>query len=633
MQNSATRKHFPLSRGTSHRTGQIAIFTVLLITIVVLFVTIITGTLMSNSAALRKATRASLALQLAESGVDKAVWCLNHSTSCAPGYAGETTPQGAGQFTTTLVQDGSKKTATSTGTVQGVTRAVQVTLENAASTNAQFFYGVQAGVGGIELDNNAKVIGNVYTSGSITGGNGSQITGDAILTPGSPTQDQVSDPPVSPLTTSDFGKASANQYLVQSFVPASADKVYSFDLKLAKVNSPTTSLTLFLYTDNGDKPGTNISGGGQRVTASVPSSSTAGWENGWVTQVFTPNTNTPLLAGTKYWLVIKVSNNNDSKYWRTVRGTNDTTYANGTAKMGSSASSVSPLCVGGCDIAFRVNMGGVPPTLKVTGGTGVGGSAWARTIDGTTIGKHAYYKNITGTVKANNGAETCSAGASGAYCHHNQEDQPQQNFPLSTSEIVQMEALAAGGGTVNCATECIIANGATIGPKKYVGDVKILNNSTVTLNGTVWVSGNLTIDNNSILKLSAGYGASSGVIIADDPANPATKGTVTLSNNGDLRGNGTADTYIMAIGMNADPTYETDAIAVSNNLTAGVVYAQYGAVNIGNNAGLKEVTAQKIELENNATITYESGLADVNFTSGPGGAWQIEEKTWQEVRE
>lgn len=622
-----------MRRAHKQQRGQIAVFTVLLTGIMALFMTVLAGTIMNSATQLRYTTEDTLETQLAEAGIDRALWCINHPSQC-PGYTGETnTALGAGAYSVTVTNlVGTSKLVTATGMVNGRSRTVQITVDNQMSTDASFFYGVQAGVGGIELKNNAQIIGNVYTSGSIHGDSNAKVTGDAILTPGSPTQDQVSDPPVLPLTTSDFGTASSTLYLAQSFLPQVADKVYSFDLKIAKVSSPTTSLTLYLYTDNADKPGTNISGNGQQVNASVPSSSTLGWENGWVTQVFTPNTNTPLLAGIKYWLVIKVSGSSSSRYWRTVRSTTDTAYANGTAKIGSSATSVSPLCTDGCDIAFRVNMGGVPPTLKIEGGTGVGGSAWARTIDETTTGKHAYYKNLYETVKANNGAETCSADFSGTYCHHNQEDQPQQNFPLSTAEIAQMEAQAATGGTITCATECIIPNGATIGPKKYVGDVKILNNSIVTLNGTVWVSGDFKIDNNSKLVLSSGYGTNSGVVIADDPANPATKGTITLSNNGDLQGNGTSGTYIMAIGMNADPTFTTNAIAVSNNLSAGIVYAHFGAVNVGNNANLKEVTAQKIKLENNASITYESGLASVIFTSGPGGSYAITSKTWREVK-
>ncbi|KKT91018.1 MAG: hypothetical protein UW93_C0014G0001, partial [Parcubacteria group bacterium GW2011_GWC1_45_13] len=43
----------------------------------------------------------------------------------------------------------------------------------------------------------------------------------------------------------------------------------------------------------------------------------------------------------------------------------------------------------------------------------------------------------------------------------------------------------------------------------------------------------------------------------------------------------------------------------------------------------KEATAYGIILNNEAIITYESGLANVNFYSGPSGGWNIE--SWAEV--
>jgi len=36
-----------------------------------------------------------------------------------------------------------------------------------------------------------------------------------------------------------------------------------------------------------------------------------------------------------------------------------------------------------------------------------------------------------------------------------------------------------------------------------------------------------------------------------------------------------------------------------------------------------------IDLNNNVIITYDSGLADLNFSSGPSGGWNI--SSWQEV--
>lgn len=616
MQNSAT-----------HNKGQIAVMTVILMGILASIIMVLTGTLLNNTLALRRSTDFALGQQLAESGIDRGLWCLNHPANCPANYSGETTTQGAGSYTLTLTTAGSKKIATSVATVHKQTHTIQTTVQNTSSTNASFFYGVQTGVGGVTMSNNASIVGNLYTGGSVTGSNGSSITGDVILTPGSPTLDVVSNPPVSPLNTRTLGDASSTTYLAQSFVSGFDNKVYSIDAKLAQHGSPTSAVTLYIYTDNAGSPGTNLSGSGQTVTVAIPADTSPGWETAWTNQVFNPGTT--LIAGTKYWLVMKVSATNATKYWVSVKDTTDTSYSNGTAKISSNGTSWNTGCTTACDIALRTNMGGVEPTLNIPT---VGGNAYAYKIDNTNIGKDAYYQQLDDTVKANTIgiAETCLTSTDGTHCHRNSTDQPAQNFPLSDAQIATMEAQAAAGGTVTCSPTCNIGT-STIGPKKYVGDVTITNSAVVTLNGTVWVSGNIIISNGAILKLASSYGSNSGVIIADDPSNPTTKGSVTLSNNGDLQGNGTADTYIMVIGMNADPTFVTPAITVANNLTAGILYAQNGLVTISNNAALKEVTAQQLSLSNNASVTYQSGLASIVFTSGPGGAWQIQPKTWQDL--
>ena len=68
---------------------------------------------------------------------------------------------------------------------------------------------------------------------------------------------------------------------------------------------------------------------------------------------------------------------------------------------------------------------------------------------------------------------------------------------------------------------------------------------------------------------------------------------------------------------------------MGNNAGAVIINAQKGSVRFSNNSGAKEAVANKLELENNATITYESGLADVNFSSGPSGGWDI--ISWKEI--
>jgi len=579
------------------------------------------------------------AVRVAEAGIEKAVWCLNNpsnTTDCPgnPSFTGETSvTYGRGTYTTTVSGSGNTRTIDVTTTISGSggtsTKQLQTKLTT-TTTDVAFQYGVQAGLGGFDLSNNAFVTGNIYSGGNVTGSNGAYITGEAFLTANAPTVNQTSDPSVSPLNTTNFGtNGSTNDWLAQSFVPSITERVFSFDLKIAKHLNPGSTLTLYVYSDNSNNPDSDLTGGGKQVTVTIPSDSTGGWENGWTTQAFTPSTNPLLSAGTKYWLVIRTSSTNATNYWLTARSASadDSVYASGTAKLDGDGSAMPAACNPSvCDIAFRVNMGGVQPTLNIPTVTG---TARSYNITDTTMGGKAYYRNLAGTVRANTN-DTCTDGENGPNCFDldasGGSDPDPVDLPLSDAQVSQMESQAAAGGTIVCSPTCSLGT-STVGPKKYQGNVSITNGAVITMAGTIWVEGDLTIDNNAIVKLADGYGSSSGIIVADDPANRSTKGKITLSNNGNLQGNATTGTYVMAVSMFTHTS--TTAIAVSNNLTAGVIYAPHGIVDISNNANLKEVTAEKIVLQNNASVTYETGLANVNFSSGPGGSWAYQRGTYQ----
>jgi hypothetical protein len=52
-------------------------------------------------------------------------------------------------------------------------------------------------------------------------------------------------------------------------------------------------------------------------------------------------------------------------------------------------------------------------------------------------------------------------------------------------------------------------------------------------------------------------------------------------------------------------------------------------IRMANNTVLKAVVGYKLDLSNNSEIQYEQGVTDTNFSSGPGGGWNI--KSWKEV--
>lgn len=647
----------PFSVTTPKRQGIVLVMTLLFLTAIAAASAIVFQRTDGLTRSSSRRVNDQEAIRVAEAGIEKAVWCLNNpsnTTDCIgnPNFSGETDVSfGRGSYTVAITGSGNTRIIDATGTVAGSggasTKHLQVRL-TMTTTNVAFSYGLQAGVGGLEMKNNNKIHGNVFSSGPVIGTK-SAITGDVVLTKGSPVLDVASEPSISPLTTLNFGSSNAsNTWLAQSFVPSVTDKIFKLDLKIAEVNDPTSTLQVYIYSDVAGNPGADLTSGGVTIS-SGPDAAAAGWENGWTTKVFTPTVNPVLSAGQTYWLVIKTSGANATKYWQTVRDTNNNTYATGQAKLDGDSTSMPNACAGsGCDIAFRTYMGGVSGTLAVEC-TGVlcvdaqyaiGGNAYAENISGTEIKQHVCYQNISGTVRGGQGTETCTAASTapvpcdnanttygtGPYCHAGNGTLNPVDFPISSAQIAQMETQAATGGTTNCPAGCTISSGS-IGPRKYVGDVTI--DGPVTLTGTVWVDGNLYL--NQTVTLSDGYGSQSGTIIADNADDPVNSGRIIVGNGGNAIGNNQPSTYIMLLSMSQMLSDDNGAIDVSNNLTAGVVFSARGSVVLKNSADLKEVTGQRIVLQNGSEVTYETGLASTVFSGGPGGSWIYERGTYQVI--
>ena len=96
-------------------------------------------------------------------------------------------------------------------------------------------------------------------------------------------------------------------------------------------------------------------------------------------------------------------------------------------------------------------------------------------------------------------------------------------------------------------------------------------------------------------------------------------GFVSIANNVDFITT-SPGAYILLLS-----TATGDVLNIVNNSTAAIFYAPNGNIFVANNVILKEATAQKITLANNAQVIYESGLASTKFSSGAGATWEISE--------
>src|SRR3989344_2733848 len=472
----------------------------------------------------------------AESGIEDALYRLKNNMDID---TNETITLGNTTATTAITDIGdSQKSVASTGTTNSNDRSLSVVLKQ--SEGVSFFYGMQAGTGGVTMNNSAGIIGNLYSNGPIVVNNSGYVTGSATSANGdSATVDQT------------FGSG-----------------------------TPATN---------------NTFGNGTIKATGTLSSSLVSTNYGWVNITFT--TNPQLTASTTYWLTIDASRS-ASNYF-VVGG--DTGYANGTAKIGRVSSSTWNQLGTNTDLFFSISTGGAFGSISglTVGSAGVG-NAYSHTVTGSTVAGTIYCQTGSGNNKS---------------CNTTLADPVTQNFPISDQNIEDWKEMALAGGT----SRGISLSGAqtqSIGPKKINGSISLSNSAVLTVTGVLWVTGNISISNNTIIKLASSFGSDGGIIIVD--------GTISTNNSAVFNGSGTAGSYLMAISTNTG----SSAIALNNSAGSVILIAPYGGITMNNSAGAKQVTAKSITLNNTATITYESGLADASFSTGPAGSWDI--LSWQE---
>jgi len=164
------------------RSGQILIISIIFLAVVL----ILSAALFSSVAGfLRFGSNSILkeqATQLAEAGVDYAIWQLNKT---AGSYTPPASPfSNIGTFEVTVIdKTSSLKTITSTGYIPNVTspRAKRTIRVDAliSSESISFRYAVLAGDDGIQMANSSEISGTAYSNANIQGSGPSTIDGDA----------------------------------------------------------------------------------------------------------------------------------------------------------------------------------------------------------------------------------------------------------------------------------------------------------------------------------------------------------------------------------------------------------------------------------------------------------------------
>lgn len=312
-------------------------------------------------------------------------------------------------------------------------------------------------------------------------------------------------------------------------------------------------------------------------------------------------------------------------------------YANGNISGSGSATITGDAFTAGTSQISGMTINGNAQANKIISST-IGGFASSTVqLDSSTVTQDAHASSITNSTITRNAFyqsidSQTSVGGTKYPSSTPPPTLPSLSMPIDDSVLDQWEADAAGGGTINCSGNSYTpVDGTSLGPIKINCDLIVDSTRAITVTGPIWVQGNFTIKNTAVMTLSSTFGNLSSVIIADNPSDRRTSGTVTTANSAQINGSGTTGSYLMVISRNnsMENGETVKAIEVNNSASAAIYYAPHGKINIGNNTTLKEATGYGIALTNSANLTYESGLQNVNFSSGPSGGWTI--KYWKDV--
>jgi hypothetical protein len=531
---------------------------------------------------------------LAAAGVEEALYRLQEGMNIT---SGDTLAISGQSTTMTVTNTTNGRTIESNADYNDAFRKIRA--EVIAGIGTSFNYGVQSGNGGFVMSNNSGVYGNVYSNGDIIGASGVFITGSAIAANSfALTNDQANDAPATPPSSITFRNTNSTQDLAQSFQVSSTSPINKVSFNIRKVGSPSNA-TVRIVTDNAGAPSTNT------IDTGTLSASAVTTVSGWVDVGFV--TNVQLNQGDTYWVILDNSSVSSSDYYIVSA---NSTYSNGQARVGQYGGTWNSTSPTGLDSYFRVYLGGTTSIINdVTVGSAGVGDARANTVTNSTIAGTLYCQTGSGNNKS---------------CNTSLPDPVAVPLPISEGNIAQWKYEAETGG-IYTGTRTINNSSTSMGPLKITGDLMLENSARVTMTGTIWVEGDLTLDNGSEIRLASGYSNNSSTIVVD--------GNINILNNSNFSGSGVSGSYILVLSTSDCPMGTgcsgANAIDVSNNAGTVILNAQNGYIHFSNNAGAKEATAYKILLDNNAYVTYDSGLANVNFTSGPSGGWNI--TSWKEV--
>lgn len=589
-------------RNVSHKQKGAALIVVVLLFVIVAS-TILVGVMNPVAFQIKNANEFLASKQsysLADAQAENALYRLNNGRTDAP-----STLSLLGVTATANVTDiGDIKQITVEGLNQQFERVVQAQFRQDAGV--AFNYGLQSGIGGVEMSGSSYITGNVYSNGDIVGngGNGwytTYITGSAMVANVTDNIPQIDNATVATTTdtTHMMGQNNTNQDFAQSFVYSTSSPITEVQIFMKKTNSPANA-TVKIVNNNSGQPGTTV------LSSGTLNSSLATTLYSYVPTAM--NTTTGLVSGTTYWMVIDIPSNNNSNYY--TLGMNKNIFS-GSVKNGRLGNSWSDIATTTADVKFKILAGGDTGTISGMGiGTSGSGIAWVHTATNVTSVGTLYCQIGSGNNKA---------------CDTSRADPAPTNMPISQGNLDEWKSIAVAGG----ATSSIKIDGSktrTLGPIKINGNLEVEGSGTLYITGPIHVTGYVKVSGSGKIYVHSSMGTASGIIVAD--------GIVELEGSGGIYGSGQAGSYVVVATTSTCPGGSncgggSRAIKISGAAGSVVLSAPDGTVELEGSVSIKSLVAKKVKMSGASNIIYDSGLTNLDFTSGPSGSWTVE--SWKEV--
>ncbi|HEY1037483.1 MAG TPA: hypothetical protein VGE62_02775 [Candidatus Paceibacterota bacterium] len=477
-------------------------------------------------------------------------------------------------------------------------------------------YGIQVGNGGLNMSGGARIVGNVYSNGNIVGSGNPTITGSAIASAAAQSEVTVGNTSESPITLS-AGDTNATQDFAQSFTVSSSSSNVLLRVYARKSGWPS-NVTISLRNNNPstNRPGTTV------LASTVLGAGQVTDQFSWLGVYF--SSAVPLTAGTRYWIVFDVSSSASWAYYQFGATDNspmlawDSSAALYRGQLGGTWTASSP----GHDALFELVAGDVSSISGIVVGSGGTGDAKAFIVTNSTVAGNLYCQ--TGS----NNNKSCDTSQSSpsplAFPFSDANIQAWQDSVVTTQTRPTSLSLSSSN---NVSTSSLRINGnlsiggdaqLTVNGPLYVnGSVNINAGGRMYVAGPVYINGTLAISGAGFIRIANSVGGSALPIVVS--------GNVDLGASGALNGNGQAGSYVVLVSKSSS----NSAVTVSGAAGTVLILAPYGRVTFNGGSSAKAVVANEVYMSGGTTVTYDSGLADIDFTSGPSGAWNVD--SWREV--